>query len=281
MAIGLNFYLIKLGCFFKNYPLSSAQHPKHVTILQRSINKTNPDKRSLYHTDGLVLCQMHAGIVIMLYQNKVKHTVAVTTSFFLLTAVAVAFSFSACSSNAVTEAEAQRKDSLMADSVEKAAATSDTLTSSKTTTVITTGTAMANPAKKNGRWEVIIERNRKWEEEYANMMLERDRQGIYYRTEVKPSYPGGEKALARFIQENIVYPEAALENGVEGEVMVGFAVDEQGVIYTPIIKGDLAGYGLDEAATNVVAKMPLWNPGQIKGRNVKSYFTLPIRFKIY
>lgn len=211
----------------------------------------------------------------MLYQNKFKHTVTVTTSLFLLTALVAVFSFSACSSNSNSEEEALRKDSLIADSVAKAT----NLT--KVKPLITTGKAKANPAKKNGRWEIIVERDSRWEDEYAKMMMEKDRQGIYYRTEVKPSYPGGEKALAKFIQENIVYPEAALENGVEGEVVVGFAVDERGVIYTPIIKGDLAGYGLDEAATNVVAKMPVWNPGQIRGMNVKSYFSLPIKFRIY
>lgn len=220
----------------------------------------------------------------MLYQKKVKKNVTVKTAGYLLTAVAGMLSFSACSGDTDTEAE------LKADSLAIVAAT-DSLTkaelakseSSTTTTTVTyaTGKAVPNPEKKNGRWEVIIERNAKWEEEYAKMMLERDRLGIYYRTEIKPSYPGGEKALAKFIQENIVYPDAALENGVEGDVLVGFAVDENGMIYTPVVNGDLAGYGLDEAATAVVSKMPVWNPGQIRGRNVKSYFSLPIRFRIY
>ncbi len=215
----------------------------------------------------------------MLYQNKVKHNVIIKTSLYLLIVMTGMLSFSACKTG--KNADEQLKDSLRADSLKKAEAAAKIVTSTKTTTVIITGKAVANPAKKNGRGEVIVERDRKWEEEYANMMLEKDRLGIYYRAEIKPSYPGGEKALAKFIQENIIYPEAAIENGVEGEVMVGFAVDERGVIYTPIVKGDLAGYGLDEAATNVVAKMPLWNPGQIQGRNVKSYFSLPIKFRIY
>lgn len=228
------------------------------------------------HADELVLCLIHSCIVTMLYQNKVKRIVTVISSLFLLTSMAAVFSLSACSTASNTEEETQRKDSLFTDSVERAENAAKT-----TTLTVKTGTAIANPAKKNGRWEIIVERDRRWDEEYAKMMLERDRQGIYYRTEVKPSYPGGEKALAKFIQENIVYPETALENGVEGEVVVGFAVDEKGVIYTPVVKGDIAGYGLDEAATNVVAKMPLWNPGQIKGQNVKSYFSLPIKFRIY
>lgn len=222
--------------------------------------------------------------LFMLYQKKSTRIVTLTRAFYLLTAVAGVLSMSACSGDTDTEAE------LKADSLALVAAT-DSLTKSelakndtltiKSTVVYATGKAIPNPEKKNGRWEVIIERNSKWEEEYAKMMLERDRLGIYYRTEVKPSYPGGEKALAKFIQENIVYPDAALENGVEGDVLVGFAVDENGMIYTPVVNGDLAGYGLDEAATTVVSKMPVWNPGQIRGRNVKSYFSLPIRFRIY
>jgi len=218
-------------------------------------------------------------LVIMLYQNKVKHTVTIKTAVYLLIVMTGLLSLNACSTG--KNEEQKLKDSLTVDSLEKAEAASKTVTTTQTTTTITTGKAVANPAKKNGRWEIIVERNRAWDEEYANMMLEKDRLGIYYRTEVKPSYPGGEKALAKFIQENIVYPEVALENGVEGEVVVGFAVDERGVIYTPVVKGDLAGYGLDEAATNVVAKMPVWNAGQIQGRNVKSYFSLPIKFRIY
>ena len=59
-----------------------------------------------------------------------------------------------------------------------------------------------------------------------------------------------------------------------------FARNENGKVYTPVVKGERTGYGLDEAATDVVSKMPRWNPGQIKGKNVKSYYSLPITFRI-
>ncbi len=79
----------------------------------------------------------------------------------------------------------------------------------------------------------------------------------------------------------LVYPpKDALDEGAEATVEVVFAVDEAGKVYTPFIKGDRAGYGLDEEANRVVSKMPTWNPGQIKGKNVKSYYTLPISFQI-
>lgn len=144
------------------------------------------------------------------------------------------------------------------------------------------GKAIPNPAKKKGKGVIVLQSDwqKNYDQEYANLVIEMDKEGIYNRAEIKPSYPGGEKALAKFIQENIVYPEDAIDNGVEATVDVVFAVDEAGRVYTPRIKGEREGYGLDQASLDVVSKMPKWNPGQIKGKNVKSYYSLPISFVI-
>ena len=111
--------------------------------------------------------------------------------------------------------------------------------------------------------------------------MEMDKEGVYNRAEIMPSFPGGEKALARFVQDNIEYPETALDNDAEGTVQLSFSVDETGKIYTPTVSSEKLGYGLDEEALRVVKKMPKWNPGQIKGKNVKTKFTLPISYKVY
>ena len=145
-----------------------------------------------------------------------------------------------------------------------------------------TGMAKPNPDKKHGKGKVVFQSD--WEanydKEYSALVIEMDKEGIYSRAEIKPSFPGGQQALAKFIQENIVYPEPAIDNGVEGTVDVVFAVDENGKVYTPRLKNEKQGYGMDEASLDVVSKMPKWNPGQIKGKNVKSYYTLPISFVI-
>ncbi|MDE3253121.1 MAG: energy transducer TonB [Bacteroidota bacterium] len=147
----------------------------------------------------------------------------------------------------------------------------------------TVGVAKPNAAKAHGKGQIVFQPDweKNYDQQYATMAIEMDKDGIYSRSEIKPSFPGGEKALAKFIQDNIVYPETALEQGIEGTVNVNFAVDENGKVYTPRIKGDREGYGLDEASLDVVSKMPRWNPGQIKGKNVKSYYTLPISFEIH
>ncbi len=155
---------------------------------------------------------------------------------------------------------------------------SDTIRTTKTTTRII-GTARPNPAKKGKKGIVkadfssVIVPNEK-------IVIEMDKDGIYNKADIMPTYPGGEKALRKFVENNIVYPEAAIEDGVEGTVLVIFAIDEMGNIYTPKLKNDVVGYGLDEEALRVVSKMPKWNAGSIKGKNVKTRFTLPITYML-
>ena len=99
-------------------------------------------------------------------------------------------------------------------------------------------------------------------------------------TEVIPQFPGGQKALDKFIADNVVYPEAAVEHGVEGTVMVDFEIDKMGMIYTPRVTSTKMGYGLETEAMKVINKMPLWVPARINGKNIKTHYSLPITFQI-
>ena len=98
--------------------------------------------------------------------------------------------------------------------------------------------------------------------------------------EIFPQFPGGQKALDKFIADNVVYPEAAREHEIEGTVMVDFEIDKMGMIYTPHVKGDKLGYGLETEAMKVVNKMPLWVPARFNGKNIKTHYSLPITFQI-
>jgi TonB family protein len=144
------------------------------------------------------------------------------------------------------------------------------LTASKKTT------ASHNPAKKGHKGHA---RMAVYSPDYRAKM-EQDKEGIYNYAEEKPMFPGGEKALDKFIEENIHYPQNAMDNGVEGTVIVTFAVDDKGKVFSPKLKDDKLGYGLDEEALGTVAKMPKWTPGRVKGKNVKTYYDLPITFTL-
>ncbi len=114
-----------------------------------------------------------------------------------------------------------------------------------------------------------------------NTAMDMDKEGFYRNTEVLPAFPGGQKELERFFEKNIQYPEAATENDAQGTVNLVFAVDENGKIYQPMVTGNKLGYGIEEEAIRVFGKMPTWTPGKIKGKNVKTKYTLPIRFQLY
>ena len=210
-----------------------------------------------------------------------------TISTFSICALSVAMLATACKSDEQKKEETVTTvttDSTLIKSsngsVDSAIVTIDSSVLTKTVTTKTIVLAKPNPAKKGGKGKGGVTMMSKGMQKMDNMPMEMDKEGYYNRVDVLPSYPGGQKALEKFVENNIVYPNSALNEGVEGTVDVLFAVDENGNVYTPMTKGEKVGYGLDEEAARVIGKMPKWNPGSIKGKNVKTRFTLPITFQI-
>ncbi len=110
--------------------------------------------------------------------------------------------------------------------------------------------------------------------------MNQDKHGYYSNVEVLPAFPGGQNSLDNFVFKNLEYPEDAIENNIEGVVTVNFAVDETGKVSNAKIVGKPIGYGLEDAVLKAVNTMPTWTPGVIKGKNVKTYYTLPVNFKL-
>ncbi len=107
-----------------------------------------------------------------------------------------------------------------------------------------------------------------------------DKMGYYNRAEVAPSFAGGQAGLENYITTNLEYPNTAIDNNIEGEVRVQFAVDNQGNISNVSTVGKKIGYGLEEEAIKVVSAMPKWTAGTVKGKAVKTWRTLPITYKL-
>jgi len=140
------------------------------------------------------------------------------------------------------------------------------------------GMAKPNPAKKGMKGKVAVEETKT----VKNIgKMEADETGVYSNVEVLPSFPGGYKGLQKYFDDNLEYPAEATNEGVEGTVNITFVVDENGKLTSPKVMGDKLGYGLETEALRVVNKMPVWNAGKLKGKNVKTNFTLPVRFVLY
>ena len=134
-------------------------------------------------------------------------------------------------------------------------------------------TATASAKKRKGKASVMLNTDNA-------LKIEKDKDGVYSKAEHMPEYPGGEKALSNFVENNINYPQDAVDQNTEGTVNVSFVVDEQGKVINPVVAGKSAGRGLDDEAVKVVKQMPAWKPGLVKGKPVKTRLSLPITFKL-
>lgn len=102
---------------------------------------------------------------------------------------------------------------------------------------------------------------------------------IFVAVEQPAEFKGGQAALMKWLSNNIRYPEAAQQNGVQGRVIVRFVVEKDGSIGSPtIVKG--VDKDLDQEALRVVRKMPKWQAGKNNGQPVRSYFNLPVTFRL-
>lgn len=103
--------------------------------------------------------------------------------------------------------------------------------------------------------------------------IEEEEPPYFVAVEQMPEPIGG---LAE-IQKRVVYPNIALQTGIEGKVFVKAIVNEAGIVtQTEILKG--IGAGCDEAAADAVAKTK-FKPGIQRGKPVKVQMTIPIVFK--
>jgi protein TonB len=97
--------------------------------------------------------------------------------------------------------------------------------------------------------------------------------------EVDPAFPGGEAAMIKFIQQNVVYPELSREMGEQGTVYVQFVVNSDGSIQDVVVLKGVSEQ-LNKEAVRVVKKMPNWSPGEQAGKKVRVRYQIPIKFTI-
>jgi len=100
---------------------------------------------------------------------------------------------------------------------------------------------------------------------------------VFYIVEDMPKYPGGKPAMKTYIYSNLEYPEKAKSQGIEGEVMVQFLVNQQGKVeQEKVVRSTYEGF--NAAALKVIREMPDWTPGKQRGKAVKVQYVVPIKF---
>ena len=98
--------------------------------------------------------------------------------------------------------------------------------------------------------------------------------------ENKPKFNGGDaNEFSKWVNQRLVYPEIAKENGVQGRVMLQFTVNADGsVSNVKVLRG--VDPALDKEAMRVVSSSPKWTPGKQRDRAVKVTYTFPVIFQL-
>jgi len=113
---------------------------------------------------------------------------------------------------------------------------------------------------------------------------------VYEIVEVMPRFAGCEAStqdsidctftkIISHIKSNLKYPEEAMKNKIQGQVVAEFIIDEKGAVTKPTILQGI-GSGCDEEALRVLSLMPAWTPGTQDGQAVKVKMKMPIVFKL-
>ncbi len=102
----------------------------------------------------------------------------------------------------------------------------------------------------------------------------------FLTAETMPSFQGGDlNTFRKWVQDNVRFPQIALENGISGRVVLSFVIEKDGrltniqVLMTP-------DRSLSEEAIRVLNKSPKWSPGKQRNQVVRIKSTLPVAFRM-
>lgn len=94
-----------------------------------------------------------------------------------------------------------------------------------------------------------------------------------------PQFRGGERALMKYISDNVVYPPEAIKDSIQGKVILQFLVDPSGNVGDVKVVRSVHEL-LDAEAVRVVKTLPKFYPGRELGKAVSVWCTIPVTFKL-
>jgi len=112
----------------------------------------------------------------------------------------------------------------------------------------------------------------------APKKVEEDWDKTFTKVEIESEYPGGMAAWQRYLYKQLKYPQDAIDNEIQGTVVVQFVVDKEGNVSN--VEAISGPNELRDEAVRVVKKSGKWTPAIQNGRQVKSYKKQPIVFKL-
>lgn len=104
--------------------------------------------------------------------------------------------------------------------------------------------------------------------------------GYKYWPELKPAeFEGGNYAEKEYIRAHLQVPKSTKDLNINGSVLLRYKVDEIGLVSDIEVLKSL-GYGLDEAAINMIKSFPPLNAATFNGIPIPTYVVREIDFRI-
>ena len=96
---------------------------------------------------------------------------------------------------------------------------------------------------------------------------------------ILPKFAGGNDAMMIFIKNNLKYPKSAIKKGIEGIVKVECRIDENGkLVEAEVLEG--IDPECDKEALRLCLHMPIFTPGSLDGKPLKSTLLIPVKFNL-
>ncbi len=104
----------------------------------------------------------------------------------------------------------------------------------------------------------------------------------YFECDARPTFLGSaqpETFLKKWVYQYLRYPADAVSEGVQGNVVVDFVIDEKGkVTEVEVTRG--VDERLDAEALRVVKASPAWKPGRKGGKKVRARLSITVEFRL-
>ncbi len=104
----------------------------------------------------------------------------------------------------------------------------------------------------------------------------------YSDVDVKPMFlnsPDPRTFMEKWVYQYLKYPAYAVDNGIQGRVLVDFVIDEKGEVRDVTVSRGVHET-LDAEAVRVVAASPKWKAGRHRGKKVKVALTVAVEFRL-
>ncbi|MBS1666253.1 MAG: TonB family protein [Bacteroidetes bacterium] len=93
---------------------------------------------------------------------------------------------------------------------------------------------------------------------------------IFCKVGQEPKFPGGTKNLVAFAKRKIKYPQTAINDSVQGSVILLFTINKKGKVVDKKIVQSVRK-DLDNVCLKMLNQMPLWRPARIDNKAIAAY----------